>query len=420
MQAKYSLPSGQNHVSISTTFLINPMSKILLMSDCVPPIVRGPSIILYRLFKHLRANSYSVLTSQYDGKGLILNKNLKLSCKYYYAKVETTVGGYKRTYFSTLIKWIEAFKIALEGVKVVKSEGHDKILVCPTHGNYLLAAYFVHKICKKNLYIYFFDLFRANKKWFDFDGLMRDLTVKLAAKSADGAFVMSEKLKDYYHARYPNLKIHIIRHPIDMKDYVSHTENSSRNGGNSSVPKKIVFTGMIYEYQIDAIQNLVKALEGFKNIEFHIYTERSKQYLESMGVTGENIIYCGYADNRDLIRIQKEADILFLPMSFHGRGTNPDIIRTASPVKISDYLAAGRPILVHAPEDSYIAWYAKKYEFGLVVDEPNANSLRGAIMRLMRDSQLKETLIFNAAKTGEMHNISRVLHEFISGLGIAH
>lgn len=394
------------------------MNKILLMSHCVPPTVRGPSVIISRLFSYFLSNSYGILTSQFERKGIHIDNDLRLSCKYYYVNIEPTAFGYKRTYYNILKKWLEVIPIVIKGLNVIKKGGFDKLVVCPTHGNFFLAAYLMHKICKKRLYVYYFDLFIINQRKPGFETFMRLLTERLALRSVECAFVMSEKLKDYYQARYPNLKIKIIRHSIDKRKYLSCNENINKNGNSNMGPKKIVFTGMIYEYQIDAIRNLARAVNELNDVEFHIYTQRSKESLESMGVSGKNIVYCGYVTERELVRIQKDADILFLPISFHGPGTNADVIKTASPSKIAEYLAAGKPILVHAPEDAYITWYARKYEFGLVVDKPDLMALRKAITELGTNRQLREKLVSNSGKVSRMHDVSKVSRYLMEELGI--
>lgn len=393
-------------------------NKVLLMSHCVPPLVRGSSVIITRLFKHFPNDSYVILASRFDKKaGLEVDEKLRLPCRYYYTNNETIVGGTKNDFFSRLGKWLEVIPIVMKGAKVVVEEKCSKILVYPTHGNFLLAAWAIHKIWKKQLYIYLFDLFFTSENGSNFEQLMRKITEKAAMGSAECVFVMSEKLRDYYQAKYPKLSIKIIRHSVDRTKYLSRHDDNGQFDPTAK-PVTIVFTGMIYGYQIDAIQNLARAVNGLDDVRFHIYTQRSRKYLEDMGVCGKNVFHYGYLSNDEIPRVQKNADILFLPMTFGGKGLNKDIVKTASPSKIAEYLAAGRPILIHAPSYSYVAWYANKYGFGLVVEEQDTNSLRAAIMRLMCDPQLKEKLIVNARKTAEMHDISRVSPEFIKGLGM--
>ena len=107
-----------------------------------------------------------------------------------------------------------------------------------------------------------------------------------------------------------------------------------------------------------------------------------------------------------IIKIQKEADILYLPMAFEQ--LPPEIIRTASPGKMSEYLAVGKPILVHAPGYSYVSNYAKREGWGYVVNEPGSLGLRKAILQLITEEELRVKLVNNSLKTAMKHDAEKV------------
>ena len=70
----------------------------------------------------------------------------------------------------------------------------------------------------------------------------------------------------------------------------------------------------------------------------------------------------------------------------------------ASPSKLPEYLAAGRPVLVYAPPDSYYARYARREGFGLVVDKPDRDLFRKPIFDLKHDAALSRHLVENARR----------------------
>nr|MBA3242661.1 glycosyltransferase [Acidobacteriota bacterium] len=88
--------------------------------------------------------------------------------------------------------------------------------------------------------------------------------------------------------------------------------------------------------------------------------------------------------------IQRRADLLFLPLAF--KSPYPELVRTSAPGKLGEYLAAGRPVLAHAPPDSFVVWYLRRYECGLVVDETDPHKLASAIERVLDDAALRRTL----------------------------
>lgn len=112
---------------------------------------------------------------------------------------------------------------------------------------------------------------------------------------------------------------------------------------------RIVYTGAIYQAHFDAFRNLVLALDQI-NLKktIYIYSSRTQAQLERDGIQG-HVVYHDHVEHRKSIEEQRRADILFLPLAFNS--IYPNIIRTSSPGKMGEYLASGRPVLVHAPAD---------------------------------------------------------------------
>ena len=61
-----------------------------------------------------------------------------------------------------------------------------------------------------------------------------------------------------------------------------------------------------------------------------------------------------------------------------------------------EYLASGRPILVHAPKDSFLSWYFRKYKCGAVVDVYDHKRLASVLERLLSDKKLQKEYMKNA------------------------
>jgi hypothetical protein len=73
---------------------------------------------------------------------------------------------------------------------------------------------------------------------------------------------------------------------------------------------------------------------------------------------------------------QRAAGVLFLPLAFNAKR---EVVSTASPSKMPEYLAAERPILVHAPPFSYVVRYAREHQFAEVVDAADEDAIAHAI-----------------------------------------
>jgi glycosyltransferase involved in cell wall biosynthesis len=106
------------------------------------------------------------------------------------------------------------------------------------------------------------------------------------------------------------------------------------------------------------------------------------------------IEYHSHVSPSDVLKVQREADILFLPLAFNS--PIPETVKTSAPGKMGEYLASGRPILAHAPADSFVSWYFRERECGVVVDCSDPLILKHAIERILDDSDLRQRVSRNA------------------------
>jgi glycosyltransferase involved in cell wall biosynthesis len=209
-------------------------------------------------------------------------------------------------------------------------------------------------------------------------------------RHAAKVIVPNEILCDDLRKRY-GIEPTIIHNAFDIGPY-------KLNGGPSGTDEKeirIVYTGEIYEAHFDAFRNIVKALNAINDpdLKMHIYTNRSAADLDRLGIRGPVVHHPGRPAS-EVPNIQMNADILFLPLAFNS--PYPDLVRTSSTTKLGEYLAARRPVLVHAPKDSFVSWYFRTHDCGLVVDEDDPSRLAEGIQTILRDGALRQRLAATA------------------------
>ena len=81
-------------------------------------------------------------------------------------------------------------------------------------------------------------------------------------------------------------------------------------------------------------------------------------------------------------------------------------------MKLGEYLASGRPILVHAPKDTFIAQYFRQHRAGIVVDRPDTHVLADALRDLASNALLRHTLRGNALRLAEHYRLRDVRENF--------
>jgi glycosyltransferase involved in cell wall biosynthesis len=185
----------------------------------------------------------------------------------------------------------------------------------------------------------------------------------------------------------------VIHNSFDISPYDSSAVGVARpsNGAGGGV----VYTGDIYEAHYDAFRNLLEALDrlGRDDLKLHAYTPRTKEELARQGLSGRMILHAP-RDPSEIPRVQRGAGALFLPLAFNS--PYPELVRTSATTKLGEYLAAGRPVIAHAPPDSFVAWYFREHECGVVVDRLDPASLAEAVGRVLDDDALGRKLAARA------------------------
>jgi glycosyltransferase involved in cell wall biosynthesis len=152
-------------------------------------------------------------------------------------------------------------------------------------------------------------------------------------------------------------------------------------------PAQIAYTGAVYAANHDTFRNLIASLSRLPRASrIDIYTAQTAADLETAGIVGP-VRRHAHLPADEIRRVQADADILFLPLAFDS--PFPSLIRTSSPGKMGEYLAAGRPILVHAPPDSFIADYFRRHGCGVVVDRLDPDELARRLDELLTDDALR-------------------------------
>lgn len=299
--------------------------------------------------------------------------------------------------------------IIKEGNRIVKEKHIELLIGFSDYGPAMAATYYIHRTTKIPFYLYLFDLYKGNLYPLSGTLLANWLEPRLI-KSASKIIVTNEGTKQVYCQRYGNYladKIVVLYNSANPKPFLD-----LQNPYQPRPPYTILFPGNIYWPQIRSMQNLVRALDQINDLDirFKIYSPHPMEYLKSVGLNSPKIDL-SVAPNSEMPKIQSEADILFLPLSWHTK--SPEIINTATPGKLTEYLIGGRPILIHAPKESYLVEYAKANNFALVVDEENVDQLADAIRCLLTDQTLANRLIQNAQATFlRNHDINKTVEKF--------
>ena len=353
-------------------------------------------MVIRRLLEELNPNSYCLISASNvaadtEGKA----QGSALPGKYIHLPPGHITRGFRlglpklhgQRFFS-LVSKLRAQKLG----RIVQAEECKAIIACTDNLLDIPAGYQASQQAGVRFYVYVFDDY--GRKWLAARQLAFAQSVEETAfRNAAGVIVPNEFMRDVLRARY-GIEATLIRNACDITEYEA-PDNPAGVQVNASEPG-IVYTGAIYDAQYNAIRNLLAALELRPHLraKVHLYTRYARDQLMNEGLSRDKIVYHDPVLPTLMPGIQRAADILFLPLALHS--AYPELINTSNPAKMGEYLAAGKPILVHAPADSFIAWYFREHECGLVVDSEAPALLAEAVERLLSDEQLKSRLTANA------------------------
>ena len=180
---------------------------------------------------------------------------------------------------------------------------------------------------------------------------------------------------------------------------------------DAAAPLRVLYTGSVYAAQADAVRNLVTALADEPGFALALRTPQGAAELAAQGIAGVAIL--PPLPHAEALAEQQRADILFLPLAFDA--AIPEVIRSSAPAKAAEYLASGRPVLVHAPPGAYVNRLF--HGAGLVVDRPEPLLLLAALRRLRDDAALRGGLLAEAALRAPGFRVAASRAAMLAALG---
>jgi glycosyltransferase involved in cell wall biosynthesis len=352
--------------------------RVLLSTWVFPPESTGSGYILYQLLRHFPQEELVAVHGIGDpgaSKGRALDV----------VRSPVSVLG-SHAWTRRIMRRLPAFFIPYirrRIVKLARKYGVQRIYAHFPEGCFTVAAWQAAEQLGLPLTIYLDILWEESNV--EGAALARAFEHKVLQR-ADRRFAITEFAVEHLQRKH-GVKVELLPHTTDISGLPEGLRPLSGSG-----PPVVHFAGGVNaKMNGDAVLRLARAAAIAKTApKLDLCAPRLPAEIRELGFGSR------YVDQASLAEAQARSTVLFLPLAFEG--PQPLMIRHNFPTKAMDYLRSGRPILVHAPADSYLTWLAKKEGFALVVDRPDVEELAVAIDRLVGDRRLQEDFVAKALK----------------------
>ena len=221
---------------------------------------------------------------------------------------------------------------------------------------------------------------RTQRRWRTLD---QDLT-----RSAAVAIAICEEMSRAYQQRYGR-KWEWLPMPVDWSAW----KRQARCDWSSGQTFHIRYGGRIGWSIRNSIVAVARAVDQLRaegeEVEFEIRTFQPEALaLELRGLRGVTLEKPGL--HQELAAAQASADVLLVCYDFGEEAVKMAQYSMAS--KTTECMASGTPCLVYGPAGLPVVEYARREGWGLVVDDPSAQALREAILKLRREIRLRQSL----------------------------
>lgn len=372
-----------------------PLSKkVLIVSSWAPPRPGGSAQQLYNFFSQFDPSTYAIYTRR---ENLIVSEpGPRLPCPYNFFPVPK---GRTRLLSSAL----EAIRTIRHGRQLIRIKGFDVIYTTSDAGKGLCLGLALSFRTRTPLIFHFLDIYRGNNlpwPWGPLSWLFEPILLMRAVHS----IFPNEAIYEEYCRRYAWLrsKFSCVNNVTSQKLYAPQRKPITTH----AAPYSIVVTGSVYWAQEESVLCLAKAVKSTDDLYVNIYVPQHVPKQLAGKLAGNTKIRLTSAAPDAMPEIQTSADILFIPLA--RPGISPIVTQTAVPGKLPEYLVSGRPIILQAPEGSFMAHYAQREGFAHVVTSYDPRTLRDAIHRVASDTAYQRNLVEHAQATfTNFHDITK-------------
>ena len=239
--------------------------------------------------------------------------------------------------------------------RVVQQHSIRNLLVIPVSPWIMSAALALHKqYSRLNLVFFVMDDWQGHHECHQLPYTRRrQRLLSELVQRANVRYAISREMAAHYEESFG--KSWTVIHNGVRNDSLPETNGSSK-------PRQVLLAGDVNVFRFDAVMAFAEAIERHNRrngepIEFTVMGDVAEQHRSSLSGLVKMLSRRSHAQCLEAMRA---ADLLYLPLAFGKKSSR--ISRYSLPTKLPEYLATGKSVFFHAPQESAMFRLAERYD----------------------------------------------------------
>lgn len=241
--------------------------------------------------------------------------------------------------------------------RVVQEHSIKNLLVIPVSPWIMSAALALHQqYSKLNLVLYVMDDWQGHHECHQLPYTRRrQRLLSQIIQRASVRYAVSREMAAHYEERFG--KSWTVVHNGVRNDSLLETKASAK-------PRQVLLAGDVNVFRFDAVIAFAEAIERHnrrngEGIEFTVMGDVAEQHRSSLSAL-RAVKMLSRRSHSECLAAMKAADLLYLPLAFVKKSSR--ISHYSLPTKLPEYLATGKSVFFHAPQESAVFRVAERYD----------------------------------------------------------
>jgi hypothetical protein len=242
--------------------------------------------------------------------------------------------------------------------EVVERNSIENLLVVPVSPWILSAALALHRRYPKlNLVFYVMDDWQGHHECHQLPySRRRRHLLREAIDRANTRFAVSREMAAHYEQTFGK-SWSVVHNGVPGVALTTETNGHKK-------PQQVMLAGDVNVFRFDAVIAFAEAIERYnkrskQTIEFKVMGEVAEQHRAPLSALKAAKLL-SRRSHAECLEAMKAADLLYLPLAFCERSARISLY--SLPTKLPEYLASGKSVFFHAPEDSAVFRVAERYD----------------------------------------------------------